>query len=216
MDYTAPHLVYVRIAVALFRVMLACTEGREYAYFVQLVDNIFDTVLGEIGRGQRRRQEEQQRRWEGRWREGWQLELSSRALVLRAVWSPAADMNGSHRALVVCLCHGSHRPHLSVDDSDLVGGGGGSITTRHALQHSRTLSRITRNKHKPSYRCLSRPNLKRKLSQAYFLLIGLLSSSRYGMSYFDKFGLYDHLYNLCTDHSKDYLTRCFILHLDYS
>ena len=50
----------------------------------------------------------------------------------------------------------------------------------------------------------------------YFILIGLLSSSRFGMSFFDKFGLYDHLYNLVNDHSKDYLTRQLILHLDYS
>ena len=212
MDYTAPHLVYVRIAVALFRVMLACTEGREYAYFVQLVDNIFDTVLGEIGRG--RGDEKKSSGGSGKDGSGKDGGSSAHHPHSSSVqYGQHPPVNGSHAHS--SSVSSSQRPRLSVDDSDLVGGGGG-LSPRHALQHSRTLSRITRNKHKPSYRCLSRPNLKRKLSQAYFLLIGLLSSSRYGMSYFDKFGLYDHLYNLCTDHSKDYLTRCFILHLDYS
>ena len=213
MDYTAPHLVYVRIAVALFRVMLACTEGREYAYFVQLVDNIFDTVLGEIGRGRG----DDKKSSNGSGKDGGGKDGGSSAHHAHSSsvqYGQHPQTNGSH-AHSSSVSASSNRPRLSVDDSDLVGGGGG-LSPRHALQHSRTLSRITRSKLKPSYRCLSRPNLKRKLSQAYFLLIGLLSSSRYGMSYFDKFGLYDHLYNLCTDHSKDYLTRCFILHLDYS
>ena len=212
MDYTAPHLVYVRIAVALFRVMLACTEGREYAYFIQLVDNIFDTVLGEIGRGRG----DEKKSGGGSGKDGGGKDGSHHAHSSSVQYGHQhPQMNGSHPHGSSSVSVPSHRPRLSVDDSDLVGGGGG-LSPRHALQHSRTLSRITRSKHKPSYRCLSRPNLKRKLSQAYFLLIGLLSSSRYGMAYFDKFGLYDHLYNLCTDHSKDYLTRCFILHLDYS
>ena len=212
MDYTAPHLVYVRIAVALFRVMLACSEGREYAYFVQLVDNMFDTVLGEIGRGRSDdRKSSGGSGKDGGGKDGGTSAHHAHSSSVQYGLHPQTNGSHAHSSSVSA----SHRPRLSVDDSDLVGGGGG-LSPRHALQHSRTLSRITRSKHKPSYRCLSRPNLKRKLSQAYFLLIGLLSSSRYGMSYFDKFGLYDHLYNLCSDHSKDYLTRCFILHLDYT
>ena len=52
LDYTPPHLVFVRIAVALFKVMLGCSEGREYVYFIQLIDGIFELVLSEIGQGQ--------------------------------------------------------------------------------------------------------------------------------------------------------------------
>ena len=197
LDYTPPHLIFVRIAVALFKVLLGCSEGREYAYFVQLIDGIFELVLSEIGRGK-----EDKKGKEG------------------GAHSTASTPSHAHHSNGASAAHAafaSSRLTLSVDDSEVNLVGGGSMSPRHPpASHSRTLSRITRSKHKSSYRCLSRPNLPRKLSQAYFLLIGLLSSSRFGMSFFDKFGLYDHLYNLANDHSKDYLTRQLILHLDYS
>ena len=188
LDYTPPHLIFVRIAVALFKVMLGCTEGREYVYFIQLIDGIFELVLSEIGRGKEEKK-----------KDGGAPTTSAPS---------HSHTNGSISTL-------TSRLTLSVDDSE-VSIGGGSMSPRHPPHHSRTLSRITRSKNKSSYRCLSRPNLPRKLSQVYFILIGLLSSSRFGMAFFDKFGLYDHLYNLCSDHSKDYLTRQLILHLDYS
>ena len=185
MDYTPPHLIFVRIAVALFKVMLGCSEGREYGYFVQLIDGIFELVLSEIGRGKE--------------------DAKKKDPASAAATPTHAHTNGASTS----------RLNLSVDDSE-VSVGGGSMSPRHPPSHSRTLSRITRSKSKSSYRCLSRPNLPRKLSQVYFVLIGLLSSSRFGMAFFDKFGLYDHLYSLMSDHSKDYLTRQLILHLDYS
>jgi hypothetical protein len=69
---------------------------------------------------------------------------------------------------------------------------------------------------KLSHRPMSRYSTCHRLSRAYFLLIGILSSSNYGMTYFDKFHLYDGLYSLSKDHSKDYITRLLASHLDYN
>ena len=225
LDFTPPHLVFVRIAVALFRCLLACQEGRDYAYFLQLVDGIFELVLSEIGRGRDDKaaaasgdkKRDSNSNSNSLFAPSPQHAHTSNGLPAAAASSGSTSAAAVSASSSSSTSSSSRSRTVSADDSDLPVGGG-SMSPRHppSSSHSRTLSRITRSKHKSSYRCLSRPNLSRKLSQAYFLLIGLLSSSRFGMSFFDKFSLYEHLYQLCNDHSKDYLTRCLILHLDYS
>ena len=65
------------------------------------------------------------------------------------------------------------------------------------------------------YRPLSRDNVSSKLSREYFTLLGTLSSSERGLTFFDKHHFYDNLYTLYDDQSHDYLTRLLIPTIDY-
>ncbi len=58
--------------------------------------------------------------------------------------------------------------------------------------------------------------MTRKLAREYFTLIGILSQSVHGLAYFDRVNLYDNLYTLHKDASKDYISRLLLHGLDFN
>lgn len=64
-------------------------------------------------------------------------------------------------------------------------------------------------------RPFSRENITNKLCREYFTLFGILSSTEYGLPFFDKHSLYENLYKLYEEESRDYLIRMLVANLDY-
>jgi hypothetical protein len=154
--------MYVKVACATFTTLLSCAEGREYQFFVELIDEILSNVLMEIGK------------------EG---PGPGAALSPGPGGNPRTGRTDSNEK----------------DDDKSNGAAPGTPSHRKSIM--KIPIRGVMKSGLRSYRPLSRVNVTRKLAREYFTLIGILSQSSFGLTYFDRMNLYDNLYSLHKDSS---------------
>ena len=202
LDWIVPNMRFVRVAASLLRTMLAHQDGREYQFLVEMLDSIFASLMIEINSPPENA--------------GATSAGGAGGGALGSGGWPAAGAN--QRGSTMMEDSSSPPPTPSGSNKNLLSALGLGGVARKASRAALPLALQNAGGAKGAkggVRVFGRSHCTRKLAREYFTLIGILSSTPHGLAYFDKHKLYDCLYSLGKDASRDYLTCMLISSLDF-